>query len=427
MSIGILVAFLIMLLLLFSSALVSGAEVAFFSLNPGEINHLNKSRSKNNQLIIKLLDNPERLLATILVANNFINVSIIILSSYITSYLFDFSNNPGLGFIIQVVVITFLLLFIGEIMPKVYANRFALTFSRIMARPLILSEKLFRPVNWLLIRSTSVVQKRFEQHKKNISMDELSNAIELTHYTVTDEKSILQSIVKFGNIDVSEIMTPRVDVLAVEFEMPLNKLIELIIDSGYSRIPVYEGNFDNIKGILYVKDLLPHLGQPDAFKWQSLIRAPYYVPETKKIDDLLKEFQLNKIHLAIVVDEYGGSSGIITMEDILEEIVGEISDETDEDESIYTQIDQNNYIFEGKVQLNDFYKVLEVDEKTFEDVKGEADTLAGLILEVKGEIPMKNEKIGLKNFEFKILAVDNRRIKRIKVTYLPKIQEKHED
>ncbi len=418
-SLEILIASVIMLLLLLSSALVSGSEVAFFSLNPSERSHLSKSKSKINKLILKLLDNPERLLATILVANNFINVSIIILSSYITSSLFDFSDNPGLGFIVQVIVITFMLLLIGEILPKVYANRFALAFSRLMARPMDISERLFRPINWLLIHSTSVVQKKFEQRKKNISMDELSNALELTGHTIKDEKSILEGIVKFGNIDVSEIMTSRVDVLAVEINTRFNNLIELIVESGYSRIPVYENNFDNIKGILYIKDLLTHLGETDTFRWQSLLQPPYYVPETKKIDDLLKEFQLNKIHMAIVVDEYGGSSGIITLEDILEEIVGEITDETDEDEAIFTQIDKNNYLFEGKVLLNDLYKILNIDGKIFEEVKGDADTLAGLILEIRGEIPAKNEKIKLKNFEFKIVAVDNRRIRKIQVTLRP--------
>jgi len=412
----ILIALSVVLVLLIFSALVSGAEVAFFSLSPSELNHLRKSHSKKCQLILKLLDSPEKLLATILVANNFINIAIIIISAFTTSSLFDFSNNAGLSFLIQVVVITFFLLLFGEILPKVYANRYALKFSRIMAYPLNISEKILRPVSFFLIRSTSFVQKKFAQKRKNISMDELSNALELAENSLIEDRNILKGIVKFGSIYVREIMTSRVEVVGIEIETDFKKLIEIIIESGYSRIPVYENNLDNIKGILYIKDILPHLHKPRTFKWQTLIRPSYFVPETKKIDDLLKEFQSNKIHLAIVIDEYGGSSGIITLEDILEEIVGEITDESDEEESIYTQIDANNYIFEGKVSLNDFYKILDIDEHIFDEIKGDADTLAGLILEIKGEFPHKNEKLKFKKFEFKIVAVDTRRIKKIHVS-----------
>jgi putative hemolysin len=419
-TIKILAAFIVVMLLLLSSALVSGAEVAFFSLSPHDIEKLRKSRSKNSKFLLKLLEIPERMLATILVANNFINIAIVIISAYITSSLFDFSQNPTTGFIIQVIIITFLILFFGEILPKVYAHYFSLRFSKIMARPLIISEKIFRPLGSFLISSTSFVKKKFPLKKMNISMDELSNALELAEHSTEEDTSILKGIVKFVNIYVREIMTSRVDVEAVDITLKFRSLIELIIESGYSRIPVYEKNFDNIKGVLYIKDLLPHIQKPDSFNWQSLIRPPYYVPETKKIDDLLKEFQTNKIHLAIVVDEYGGTSGIITLEDILEEIIGEITDETDEDETLYTQIDNNTYIFEGKAQLNDFYKIFSLNEHIFDDIKGDADTLAGLILEIKGEFPGKNDLIQYKEFEFKIIAVDKRRIKKIQVTVIKK-------
>jgi len=415
-SIEILAAFLVVLLLLISSALVSGAEVAFFSLSPTDIESLRKSRSRNSILLLKLIEIPERLLATVLVGNNFINIGIVIVSAYITSSLFDFSQNPAIGFIIQIVTITFLILFFGEILPKIYAYHFSLRFSRIMARPLVITEKIFRPLSSLLILSTSFVRKKFPLKKMNISMDELSNALELAEYATGEDQSILEGIVKFVNIYVREIMTSRVDVVGVDITLKFRPLVELIIKSGYSRIPVYDKNFDDIKGILYIKDLLPHIQKPDTFNWQSLIRPPYYVPETKKIDDLLKEFQTNKIHLAVVVDEYGGTSGIITLEDILEEIVGEITDETDEEEALYTQIDNNTFIFEGKAQLNDFYKLLNLDEHIFDDVKGDADTLAGLILEIKGEFPGKNDLIKYKDFEFRIVAIDKRRIRKIQVT-----------
>ncbi len=412
----VLIAFIVGVLLLLFSALISGSEVAFFSLNPNDIEKLRKSKSKSSGLVLKLLEISDRLLATILVANNFINIGIVIISAYITTSLFDFSNNPTLGFILQIVVITFVILFFGEILPKIYANHISLKFARFMAGPLLVIENVFRPLSAILIAFTTLIKKRFSFKRMNLSMDELSNALDLAEHTNEDDKSILKGIVKFVNTTVREIMTTRVDIVGVEINKKFKPLIELIVESGYSRIPVYEKNFDNIKGILYIKDLLVHLHKTDMFSWQSLIRPAYYVPETKKVDDLLKEFQTNKIHLAIVIDEYGGTSGIITLEDILEEIVGEITDETDEEMPVYTQLDKNNYMFEGKTQLNDFYKVFDLDENIFESVKGDADTLAGLILEMKGEIPQKNDKVKYKNFEFKVTAVDARRIKKIQVT-----------
>ncbi|MBN2213812.1 MAG: gliding motility-associated protein GldE [Bacteroidales bacterium] len=418
LSLKILAAILVVLLMLISSALISGSEVAFFSLGPNDIESLRKSRSRNSALLLRLIDIPERLLATILVANNFINIGIVIISAFITSSVFDFSQNPAIGFIIQVVVITFLILLFGEILPKIYAHYFSLRFAKFMSRPLNISVKIFRPLSSFLISSTSFVKRKFPLKKMNISMDELSDALELSEQATGEDKSILEGIVKFVNIYVREIMTSRMDIVGAGITLKFRSLIELIVESGYSRIPVYDRNFDNIKGILYIKDLLPHIQKPDSFNWQSLIRPPYYVPETKKIDDLLKEFQTNKIHLAVVVDEYGGTSGIITLEDILEEIVGEITDETDEDETLYTQIDDNTFVFEGKAQLNDFYKIFNLDEHIFDDVKGDADTLAGLILEIKGEFPGKNDLIRHKDFEFKIIAVDKRRIRKIQVTFV---------
>jgi putative hemolysin len=415
-SFKVIIALVVVIFLLISSALVSGSEVAYFSLSPAELSKLKRSKFKIDQAVIRLLGTPDRLLATILVANNFINIGIVIISAYITSQLFGFSDSTAVEFIIQVVVITFLLLFFGEILPKVYASRYAVRFSKLMARPLAISERIFSPINSFLIYSTSIVNRRFMKRRKNISIEELSDALELTQHDISEDKKILKGIVKFGNIYVKEIMTSRVDVIAIDILTKFKDLKSVINNSGYSRIPVCEGTFDNIKGILYVKDLLPHIHKSEFFKWQSLIRPPYYIPESKKINDLLKEFQVNKIHMAIVVDEYGGSSGIVTLEDILEEIVGEITDEYDDEESIYTKIDDNQYIVEGKILLNDFYKIFNVDETIFDDVKGEADTLAGLILELRGDLPLKDEKISYKNFIFKVVSVDKRRIIKIHVT-----------
>jgi putative hemolysin len=415
-SFEVFIALVVVIFLLISSALISGSEVAYFSLSPAELNKLKRSKFKIDQAVIRLLGIPDRLLATILVANTFINIGIVIISTYVTSKLFEFSGSMAVGFIMQVVIITFLLLFFGEILPKVYASRYAVKFSKLMAKPLDISERVFRPINSFLIYSTSIVNRRFMQKRKNISIAELSDALELTQHDISEDKRILKGIVKFGNIYVKEIMKSRVDAIGVDISMKFKNLMSVINNSGYSRIPVYEGTFDNIKGILYIKDLLPHIHKSGFFKWQSLIRPPYYIPESKKINDLLKEFQVNKIHMAIVIDEYGGSSGIITLEDILEEIVGEITDEYDDEESIYTKIDDNQYIVEGKILLNDFYKIFNVDENIFNDVKGEADTLAGLILELRGEIPLKDEIISYKNFVFKVISVDKRRIIKIHVT-----------
>jgi len=416
-SIGIALNFIVILLMLFCSALISGAEVAYFSLTPNDVEDLNQEKSKKALLTLKLLEKPNKLLATILITNNFINIGIIILSTYLTASIFQFPENSIMEFMFQIVVITFVIVLFGEITPKVYANRNALWFSKWMSIPLNLSSKLFSPLSYLLTSSTAFIDKRLKRKKEVVSMDEIAEALELT--TETDpneeEQKILKSIVEFGNIDVKEIMKSRVDVVAIEQKLLFEKVIDLVVDSGFSRIPVYKENFDDVIGILYVKDLIPHLDQKSDFKWQDLIRSAYFVPETKMINDLLKEFQDKKIHLAIVVDEYGGTSGIVTLEDILEEIVGDITDEFDDDGNIFSVLDDYNFIFEGKISLNDFLKTVKGEIDYFDGVKGDSDSLAGLILELKGVIPSKGEIIKFAPYIFTIESYDSRKIKRIKV------------
>lgn len=415
LTFSLFISLVIVILLLLVSALISGSEVAYFSLTPTDRQKL-KKKGRTNHQVLKNLENPERLLATILVTNNFVNIGIIILTANITNSLITIENAPVIEFIIQVVFITFFLLLFGEIMPKVYATHFTLAFAKFMAYPLQVLEKIFRPVNSVLIHSTSFVNKRLQKHRKNVSVNEISQALRLTsEQELSDEKDILEGIVKFGIKNVVEIMRPRVDVVSLDIKTGFNKVLEIINESGFSRIPVYTESFDNINGILYIKDLLPHSHKGDSFKWQTLVRPPFYVPETKKINSLLEEFQKNKVHLAIVVDEYGGTSGIVTLEDILEEIVGDIIDEFDEEENFFSRLSENTFLFDGKTMLGDFYKVVECEDTVFDDVKGDADTLAGLILELKGEIPAAKDKIKCKHFVFTIEEVDNRRIKQIKV------------
>ena len=406
---------MVVIILLFFSALVSGSEVAFFSLSPQNIKSLQETDSRNARDVLKLLENPERLLANILISNNFINVGIVTISAFITSSTLDFQDQPVLGFVIQVVVITLMLLLFGEILPKIYANRFAPGFARSMSIPLIVTDRLFTPLIYILVRSTRLVKNRLAKKGQNISMDDISEALDLTTDVVENEKEMLEGIVRFSNLEASEIMRPRTDVIAVDIETDLETLTSVIIESGFSRIPVYEETSDHLKGILYVKDLLPHINEENDFKWQGLIREPFYVPETKKINDLLNEFQLKKTHMAIVVDEYGGTEGIVTMEDILEEVVGEITDESDETEEFYRRIDARTTIFEGKTLMNDFYKVTGVQDELFDDVKGDSETVAGLILELKAGFPKTNDKILCKNIEFTVLSMDKRRIREVKV------------
>jgi putative hemolysin len=411
---GTVIGIVVVVILLFCSALISGSEVAFFSLGPQHISELKEHSTRREQMVLKLLEKPERLLANILISNNFINVGIVIIAAHVTGSLLNFSNSPVLGFVIQVIIITFLLLLFGEIIPKVYANRFAVRFARRMVVALSVLDRVNHPLINLLIKSTQAVKRRMERKGQNISMEDLSEALDLTTGVVQDEKEMLEGIVRFSNLEVSEIMRPRTDVVTVDIEIELSALIAVIIESGYSRIPVYEETSDHLKGILYVKDLLPHINKQDQFKWQELIREPFFVPETKKINDLLKEFQEKKIHLAIVVDEYGGTEGIVTMEDILEEVVGEITDESDEDEEFYRRIDANTIIFDGKTMLNDFYKVTDLDDELFDKVKGDAETIAGLILELKGGFPRVNDSFHCKGVEFTVMVMDHRRIKEIK-------------
>ena len=410
------IALTISILLLYFSAIISASEVAFFSLEPQVLKELEESENKTDQNILRLLKTPQRLLATILIGNNFVNVAIIFIMTFFASTLFDFQGNPLIGFIIQTIIITLVLLLFGEIMPKVYATQFTKKTATATAPFISFCEKIFGPFVSILINSTSIVNTRLAKYSRSdISMDELSHALSLTSDGKDEDKGILEGITKFGTIQVVDIMTSRVDIVDVDTKTSYKKLLELVIKSGYSRIPVYAGTRDNIKGLLYSKDLLPYLDKPDNFRWQSLVRQAYYVPETKKIDDLLSEFQENKVHLALVVDEYGGTSGLITLEDIMEEIVGEISDEYDEVELMFTKIDNHTFIFEAKILLNDFFKIAEIEEEDFLKITEEVETLAGLILELKGDIPAKNEQLDFGRYVFEIVAVDSRRIKKVKL------------
>lgn len=414
------VALISSILLLMLSAIISASEVAFFSLDPQTLDEMENSAVKPDQRTLQLLQNPQRLLATILIGNNFVNVSIIILLTFFTNSVLDFTNTPIFGFVFQTIIITFLLLLFGEITPKIYATRFVLKTTRMSVQIIFGLEKIFGPFVSLLVNSTSMVNTRLSKlNKNNISMHELSQALELTSNSKDEDTEILEGIIKFGNIQVVDIMTPRVDMVDVDIKTTYKDLLSVIVEHGYSRIPVYSGSRDNIRGILYAKDLLAHLDKPANFRWQSLVRSAYYVPETKKIDDLLNEFQNTKVHLAIVVDEYGGTSGMITLEDILEEIVGDISDEYDDEEKLFTKLDNHTFIFEAKIQLNDFFKIAEIEETDFIKVTDEVETLAGLILEIKGEIPAKNEQIQYNHYVFEILSVDNRRIKKVKLSIKP--------
>ncbi len=413
----LIVAFICIALLLAGSAFASGSQVAYFSLSPSDQSAIAAKNSKRSRLVREVLKAPERLLATILITNNFINIAIVIISAFVLNAVMNFENSPVLEIFVQIVIIAFIILLFGEILPKLYANRYPRSFAYSLIYFIVVCEKLFYPISSALISSTSFVKNRLAVKMQNISFDDLSDAIELASDDIAEEKTILESIIKFGNIDAGEVMTPRINISAIDIKTTLRQLIPFVVDRGYSRIPVYEGNIDNIKGILYIKDLLPHLDKTGRFKWQSLIRPPYYVPENKKIDDLLREFQTKKIHMAIVVDEYGGTGGIITMEDIIEEIVGDIKDESDEEDEInFQMIDENNYIFDGRVLLKDFSKITGIPENLFDDIKGDADTLAGLILEKKGEIPAVKSKIQIKDILFTIESADKRRIKQIKVT-----------
>ncbi len=373
-------------------------------------------RNRRSQKVLTLVSDPEKLLATIMVSNAFMNILIVLLSAFLLNHFSIFSLSTFSGIILQVLTLSVFILVFGKILPKIYAHHKALAFSLFTVNIMIFLQKLFYPLTFMLIRFTGVINRRLLRVQGNLSIDELSEALDQNKEDISEDRNILQGIVNFSNIEVSDVMKPRMDVVSADIDIDFEKLIQVINESGYSRIPVFTETFDNIRGILYVKDLLPYLSEIQGFAWQNLIRPAYFVPETKKIKDLLQEFLDKKIHMAIVVDEYGGTEGIVTLEDVLEEIVGEITDESDEIESFYSRIDDYNYIFDGKILLNDFFKIVQLSEDLFESIRGDADTLAGLILELKGEIPPVNETILFKNFSFIILSVDERRIKKVKFT-----------
>jgi putative hemolysin len=417
-TMGAMIALILAILLLYASGFVSASEIAFFSLSPSDLSKIEENEHPSDSRIKALLDDSERLLATILISNNFVNVTIIMLCNFFFASVVDFGNAKLLEFLLITVVLTFLLLLFGEIMPKIYSAQNTLKFCRKAAPVISVLLSVFKPVSNLLVHSTFLINKLTRKRKvPNLSVDDLSQALELTDKNeISEESNMLKGIIRFGEETAEEVMTSRLDIVDLEINTPFPDVIKCIVDNAYSRIPVYEESRDNIKGILYIKDLLPYLDKGADFKWQNLIRPAYFVPETKMIDDLLRDFQANKIHIAIVVDEFGGTSGIVTMEDIIEEIVGEINDEYDEEERTYVKISENVYIFEGKTLLSDFYKLAEIDPDDFESVAGDADTLAGLLLELKGEFPVLHEVINFNRYRFEILEMDARRIVKVKVT-----------
>lgn len=423
-SVGVVLAACLAALLLVVSAFASGSEIAFFSLSPSDINEMDPERKPKDSAIQMLRDDNERTLATILVTNNFVNVTIIMLCNYVFGKVIDFGNAYWLQFLCITVLLTFLLLLFGEIMPKVFARQNPLAFCRRVVNGILFARKIFWPIETVLLKSRVIAERLLRNDTHVLSVDELEQALELTDKDeIRDEKSMLQGIIRFGDETVKEIMTSRKDVVDIDIKTPFSRVIKCIVENNYSRIPVYQDNSDNIRGVLYIKDLLLHIGKPDTFRWQSLIRPPYFVPETKKVDDLLREFQDNRVHIAIVVDEFGGTSGIVTLEDVLEEIVGEIHDEYDEDDKMYKRVNSNTYIFEGKTPLSDFVKILDVSDDEFSEIEGEADTLAGLMLEMKGDFPEVHEKFEYDNFCFEIMEVSERRIASIKVV----VREKKDD
>ncbi|GGC90085.1 hemolysin [Flavobacterium lutivivi] len=408
---------LIVFLLLFLSAMISAAEVALFSLSPKDVEKLSSDNPKKGKLLDKILQKPKKLLATLLLANNFLNIGVVIIFSIVGSSLFENILSPVIKFVVEVVLVTFLILLFGEVLPKIYASRNSLKFSAFIIVPLSFLDKLLSPISIPMRNISNVLHNKLGNQKSNISVNQLSQALELTSPddTTTDEQKILEGIVSFGNTDTKQVMSPRIDVFALDITETFSEIYPKIIDKGYSRIPVFEDNIDHIVGVLFVKDLIPHIHKKE-FEWDKIIREPFFVPENKKLDDLLKDFQSMKSHLAIVVDEYGGTSGIVTLEDIIEEIVGDISDEFDDENINFSQIDEKNFIFEGKINLKDFYKITGLEEEPFEAKKGEAETLAGFILENLGHFPKKGQKIHFSSTFFVIEAVDKRRIKQIKVT-----------
>ena len=415
-SVGAIIAIILAVLLLFASGFVSASEIAFFSLSPNDLSEIEEEEHSSDKRIMALLEDSERLLATILISNNFVNVTIIMLCNYFFAEVVDFGGSVIVEFLVITVILTFLLLLFGEIMPKIYSAQHTLRFTRFAAPIIMVLKKVFSPLSNLLVRSTVIVNKCVAKRNYNISVDDLSQALELTDKTeISEESNILEGIIRFGGETAKEVMTPRLDMVDLDISSSFKEVLDCVVENGYSRVPVYEDSRDNIKGILYIKDLLPHLKKSEDFRWQNLIRPAYFVPETKMIDDLLRDFQANKIHIAIVVDEFGGTSGIVTMEDIIEEIVGEINDEYDEEERSYVKINDHTYVFEAKTLLSDFYKIVKTDSDVFEDIEGDADTLAGLLLEIKGEFPKLHEKLEYEHIQFEVLEMDARRILKVKV------------
>ncbi|PJE39573.1 MAG: gliding motility-associated protein GldE [Flavobacterium sp.] len=408
---------LVIVLLLFCSAMISAAEVALFSLSQHDLAKLSQHNSNKSQLVSQLLQKPKKLLATLLLANNFVNIGIVIIFSFVSNSLFAGIVSPVVKFVVEVVLVTFLILLFGEVLPKVYASRNNIKFSARMARPIWFLDQLLSPLSLPMRAVTIYLHKKLGRQKTNISVDQLSQALEMTSSddTTSEEQKILEGIVSFGNTDTKQVMSPRIDIFALEIEETFAEIYPKIVEKGYSRIPVFRENIDHIEGVLFVKDLIPHIHKKE-FDWNSLLREPFFVPENKKLDDLLKDFQSMKSHLAIVVDEYGGTSGLVSLEDVIEEIVGDISDEFDDENISYSQIDDKNFLFEGKINLKDFYRIVNVDEEAFEDQKGEAETLAGFILELLGNFPKKGQKIHFSTVTFTVEVVDKKRVKQLKVT-----------
>ena len=427
-NISLIIGVISLFILLACSALISGAEVAFFSLTRSDIDNGLEQKSPVFHIISILLERPKKLLATILVANNFINIATVLLFATISKTIFEgrnmtvavFNLKLDLAFMFDVVVATFLILLFGEILPKIYANRNRIKFAMFMAQPLKFLDVLFSPISLPMRSITLGIHHKLGKQKSNISVDQLSQALELTstHDTTMEEHKILQGIVSFGNTDTKQVMRPRIDIFALSKDQKYSEIIPEVIKNGYSRIPVYKETIDNVVGILYVKDLLPYIDRKQ-FDWTALLREPFFVPENKKLDDLMAEFQEKKVHLAMVVDEYGGTSGLVSLEDVIEEIVGDISDEFDDDDLIFTKIDDFNYSFDGKTPLKDFYKIIHLeDDSEFENHKGEAETIAGFVLEISGVFPRRNSKINFKNYVFTIELLDKKRIKQVKFTIL---------
>jgi len=403
--------------LLFCTAMVAAAEVALFSLSKKDLSDLSQNNPTKHNVIHQLLGKPKKLLATILIANNFLHIAVVVLFSFSLDKLFSMIAIPVVKFGVEVLLVTFLILLFGEVLPKVYASRNNVKFASFIAFPILFLNRILSPISYPLRGISSFIQEKLGKQKTNFSVDHLSQALELTstEETTHEEQKLLEGIVSFGNTDTKQVMSPRIDIFALEIDAPFSEILPKVIDKGYSRIPVYEDNIDNIKGVLFVKDLIPYINSED-FDWKTLLREPFFVPENKKLDDLLKDFQSMKSHLAIVVDEYGGTSGLVSLEDVIEEIVGDISDEFDEENISYSQIDEKNFLFDGKINLKDFFRVIPVNEDIFENRKGEAETLAGFILELLGNFPKKGQKIAFENCLFTIVILDKKRIKQIKVT-----------